>query len=130
MAQGLVSTDPLKDGVSYIKLYRASGSDVDIVNSARVSFAKRIKTMSKKDAKLIAFLAKHNHGTPFEHNQLTFEVKAPIFVFREWHRHRVGWSYNEWSMRYLEGGKDFEFEFYVPPIFRRQSQSNRQASYG
>jgi thymidylate synthase (FAD) len=123
-------TSPLKDGISYIGLTNVAGNDVSIVNSARVSFAKRVSKVSKKDAKLIAFLAKHNHGTPFEHNMLTFEVKAPLFVFREWHRHRVGWSYNEWSMRYIEGGKDVDFEFYVPSCLRYQSKSNRQGSSG
>lgn len=122
------SFDPLNDEISVLRLERVSGSDVDVVNSARVSHAKQISHMSDKDSKLISYLADHDHGTPFEHNQLVFEVKAPIFVFREWHRHRVGWSYNEWSMRYLEGGKDIELEYYLPGKLRRQATNNRQAS--
>lgn len=120
--------DPLSDETSFIGLRNVSGSDVDVVNSARVSYAKRTDKMTEKDEKLMRFLVKNKHETPFEHNQLVFEVKAPIFVFREWHRHRVGWSYNEWSMRYLEGGKDVDLEFYLPAVIRKQSQSNRQAS--
>lgn len=122
------SVDPLNDELSVLRLERVSGSDVDVVNSARVSHAKQVSEMSERDSKLISYLSDHDHGTPFEHNQLVFEVKAPIFVFREWHRHRVGWSYNEWSMRYLEGGKDIELEFYVPAKLRKQAVSNRQAS--
>ncbi len=124
------SHDPLDDGVSLVGLRRVSGSDVDVVNSARVSYAKRITKMEEKDVKLMRFLIQHRHETPFEHNQLVFEVTAPLFVFREWHRHRVGWSYNEWSMRYLEGGKDVELKFYLPATIRGQSKSNRQASDG
>lgn len=124
----LKEIDPLNDEISYVKLEGAFGGDIDVVNSARVSFAKKVTQMEEKDNKLIKYLADHEHGTPFEHNFIKFEVKAPIFVFREWHRHRAGWSYNEQSMRYLEGGKDIELEFYIPGRLRRQSLSNRQAS--
>ena len=122
--------DPLNDEISSLRLERVSGGDVDVVNSARVSHAKKIESMEPRDVKLMRFLVEHRHETPFEHNQLVFEVKAPIFVFREWHRHRVGWSYNEWSMRYLEGNKDVELQFYLPSNLRVQSKSNRQASGG
>lgn len=124
----LTEMDPLNDERSLVRLERVSGADIDVVNSARVSHAKKIDAMTPKDEKLMRFLIEHKHETPFEHNQLVFEVKAPLFVFREWHRHRVGWSYNEWSMRYLEGGKDIELEFYLPIRLRKQSTSNRQAS--
>lgn len=124
----LTEIDPLNDEISLVRLERFSGGDVDVVNSARVSYNKKVSEMSEKDEKLMKFLIAHNHETPFEHNQIVFEVKAPLFVFREWHRHRVGWSYNEWSMRYLEGGKDIELEFYLPSVLRAQSKSNRQAS--
>jgi thymidylate synthase (FAD) len=127
-ASGTVVLDPLNDEISVLRLERVSGSDLDVVNSARVSHAKQVSEMSEKDNKLISYLSDHDHGTPFEHNQLVFEVKAPIFVFREWHRHRVGWSYNEWSMRYLEGGKDVEIQCYLPGKLRKQATSNRQAS--
>lgn len=124
----LTEIDPLNDEHSMVRLERVSGADIDVVNSARVSHAKKVDAMTERDEKLMRFLIEHKHETPFEHNQLVFEVKAPLFVFREWHRHRVGWSYNEWSMRYLEGGKDIELEFYLPVQMRKQSKSNRQAS--
>jgi thymidylate synthase (FAD) len=124
----LTQFDPLDDGISLIRLDDVCGADVSVVNAARVSHAKKVEKMEEKDEKLVNYLAEHEHGTPFEHNFLKFEVKAPIFVFREWHRHRVGWSYNEWSMRYLEGGKDIELETYLPTKLRRQAASNRQAS--
>ena len=124
----ITEIDPLDDGISYVKMEGTFGGDIDVVNSSRVSFAKKIDEMQDKDRKLISYLAREDHGTPFEHNFLKFEIKAPIFVFREWHRHRVGWSYNEQSMRYLEGGVDVPIEFYLPGKFRRQSKSNRQAS--
>jgi thymidylate synthase (FAD) len=126
----LTELDPLDDGISLVRLDEFCGKDVSVVNAARVSHAKKVSDMTERDEKLISYLAEHEHGTPFEHNFLKFEVKAPIFVFREWHRHRVGWSYNEWSMRYLEGGKDIELQFYIPAIMRGQSKSNRQASDG
>lgn len=123
-----MTIDPLGDGVSEVRLIQKTGGDLSVVNSARVSYAKRVDEVSERDKKLIAYLADHDHGTPMEHNILTFEIKAPIFVFREWHRHRVGWSYNEWSMRYLEGGKDIDIECYVPKERRRQAKVNKQAS--
>ncbi|MEM3008401.1 MAG: FAD-dependent thymidylate synthase [Nitrososphaerales archaeon] len=91
------------------------GSDLSVVNAARVSFAKRSDTLSEADKKLIAFLMRECHGTPFEHNSFTFNIKAPIFVAREWMRHRIG-SFNEWSGRYSE----LECNFYIPERMRTQ----------
>ncbi len=124
----LTQLDPLNDEISLVRLDDVCGADVSVVNAARVSHAKKVEHMEAKDEKLVNYLAEHEHGTPFEHNFLKFEVKAPIFVFREWHRHRVGWSYNEWSMRYLEGNKDIEIQTYLPAKMRKQAVSNRQAS--
>lgn len=118
-------SDPLDDGISSVELIRVSGSDVDVVNAARVSFGKFVSEMSDKDAKLIDYLMKHDHTSPFEHNQLSFRVKAPIYVVRQWMRHRMN-SYNEISYRYVEA----PVEFYVPKNWRYQDQDNRQASYG
>src|ERR1700760_2866219 len=81
--------DSLKDGISGVTLVRISGSDIDIVNAARVSYGKFTKEISEKDVKLIRFLIEHHHDTPFEHNQLSFRIKAPIFVVRQWMRHRM-----------------------------------------
>ena len=122
--------DPLNDGISRVKLISHSGSDLDIVNCARVSYAKESEDLSEQDSKLIKYLLDHNHGSPFEHTYLKFFIKAPIFVVREWHRHRAGWSYNEWSMRYLKMDEVVPLEFYKPVNWRYQSKSNKQASEG
>ncbi len=73
----------------------------------------------------IRFLMRMRHGTPFEHNALKFYVEAPIFVFREWHRHRIGWSYNEQSGRYSE----LPPMFYVPPLDRPLIQVGKPGAY-
>lgn len=117
--------DPLKDGISGVTLVRISGSDIDIVNAARVSYGKFTKEISEKDVKLIRFLIEHHHDTPFEHNQLSFRIKAPIFVVRQWMRHRMN-SYNEISYRYVES----PLEFYIPQEWRFQDKINKQASTG
>lgn len=119
------SIDPLGDGISSVELVRASGSDVDVVNAARVSFGKTVEFMSDRDEKLIKYLVKHDHTSPFEHNQLSFRIKAPIFIARQWMRHRMN-SYNEISYRYVE----INDEFYVPMKWRYQDKDNRQASSG
>lgn len=117
--------DPLKDGISSVELVRVSGSDLDIVNAARVSYGKTSNTVSDRDKKLIAFLLDHNHTSPFEHNQFSFRIKAPIFVVRQWMRHRMN-SYNEISYRYVKAA----LEFYIPPKWRSQDTKNKQASIG
>jgi len=117
--------DPLGDGISSLELIRQSGSDVDIVNAARVSFGKMVTEISDRDKKLIAYLVKHNHTSPFEHNQLSFRVKCPLYVARQWMRHRMN-SYNEISYRYVKA----PLEFYTPVYWRAQHKSNRQASAG
>lgn len=114
----------LEDGIGYVSLIQHTGDDTIIVNSARVSFGKQISKLEERDMKLIRFLLEHSHGTPLEHTSLTYLVKCPLFVARQWHRHRVGISINEISGRYVEV-KD---EFYTPKIFRSQSKNNRQAS--
>lgn len=120
-----ISLDPLGDGISSIELIRVSGSDLDIVNAARVSYGKVSQEVTDRDKKLIAFLMEHNHTSPFEHNQLSFRIKAPIFVGRQWMRHRMN-SYNEISYRYVKSA----LEFYIPPKWRSQDTKNKQASIG
>lgn len=117
--------DPLGDGISSIELIRIAGSDVDVVNAARVSHGKMVSEISERDKKLISFLLEHKHTSPFEHNQLSFRIKCPIFVARQWMRHRMN-SYNEISYRYVK----VPFEFYIPTQWRYQSASNRQATEG
>lgn len=91
------------------------GSDLDFVNAARVSLDNFSPSMGDNENGLIRFLIKNKHASPFEHGQLRFYVKAPIFVFREWHRHRTQ-AYNEWSARY----STLAAEFYYPEVFRKR----------
>ncbi|MCK4264996.1 FAD-dependent thymidylate synthase [Candidatus Babeliales bacterium] len=116
--------DPLQDGISKIELIRASGSDLDVANAARVSFGGWNQTFTEKDEKLIRYLIKHEHTSPFEHNQLSYRIKVPIYIIRQWMRHRVGVSYNEISGRYAE----LPMDFYVPKSWRTQDLSNKQGS--
>ena len=98
--------------------------DLEIVRNARVSYdADWRDTDDQKDAKLVNYLTKNRHTSPFEAMVFTFEIKAPIFVIRQWHRHRT-WSYNEVSARYAE----LPEEFYVPAVeqITTQSASNKQ----
>lgn len=98
-----------------VKLMEYCGEDAMIVSAAKVSTSgiECLKNLqdSEGNAGLINYLMKHRHGTPFEHSSLTFFVHAPIFVWREWHRHRIGFSYNEESGRY----KTLDPVFYIPP---------------
>ncbi len=99
------------------------GTDLTIVNSARVSFGKNKNQIDEKDKKLINYLVSHKHTSTFEHNVITFRCKVPLFVRSQHHRHRT-WSYNEISRRYTS----VDLEFYEPSSFRTQHKSNRQAS--
>lgn len=107
----------------FVELEDFMGGDLRVVNAAKVSFKKRSTEVGDKEKRLINYLMKHRHGTPFEHSVFTFYVKAPIFVVREWLRHRVA-SPNEMSGRYVE----FEAEFYVPERWRVPAASNKQGS--
>ena len=102
----------------FVRLDDAMASDLSVVNAARVSFARRKETMEDADAGLIRFLMRERHGTPFEHNAFRFHIRAPIFVAREWFRHRIG-SFNEFSMRYAKATD----EFYVPAAEDVRSQA-------
>ncbi len=115
--------DIYQDGKGYVELVDHMGSDLTIVNSARVSFGKHKQTLDEKDIKLINYLVQNKHTSTFEHNVATFRIKVPLFVRSQHHRHRT-WSYNEISRRYT----DFNIEFYEPSSFRTQHKSNRQAS--
>ncbi len=111
----------------FVRLVDAMGSDLSVVNAARVSFGKRKESFEEGDAKLITYLAKHEHTSPFRHAYLQFHVKAPIFVFRQWMKHQVGCSWNEISGRYVEFPDD---EVFVPASFRQQAKVNKQGSEG
>ena len=99
-------------------------SDLSVVNAARVSFARRKEEMDESDEGLIRFLMRDRHGTPYEHNSFRFHIRAPIFVAREWMRHRVG-SFNEFSMRYAKATD----EFYVPNSDDVRSQVGKPGAY-
>ncbi len=95
-----------------VELLHVMGDDLMVVNAARVSFAKESTEFKDADAKLIRYLAKHNHVTPFFHPQIQFRIKMPIFVAREWYRHQIGFSRNEVSRRYV----DTTPECWVTPV--------------
>lgn len=115
------------------------GSDLSVVNAARVSFAKEsewideqpgecpsILRLSEQDQKLINYLAKHNHWSPFAHTSISFRVKAPIFVARQLVKHQVGLVWNEVSRRYV----DDEPEFFFPKVWRGRPVNSKQGSSG
>ncbi|MGW6914056.1 FAD-dependent thymidylate synthase [Kitasatospora sp. NPDC054939] len=113
-----------------VELVRSSAADSDVIWAARVSTAgeQSLEALQEDPARsegLINYLMRDRHGTPFEHNSMTFFISAPIFVFREFHRHRSGWSYNEESGRYRE----LEPVFYVPGADRRLVQQGRPGRY-
>lgn len=111
----------------FVKLVDHMGSDLSVVNAARVSFGKRKEAWDDRDAVLVDYLAEHEHTSPFRHATLQFHAKAPIFVFRQWMKHQVGCAWNEISGRYVEFAED---EFYVPAAFRQQAKVNKQGSEG
>jgi thymidylate synthase (FAD) len=125
MADGL----QFRDDVT-VELVRSSAQDVDVLFAARVSTAgeQSLDELDKDPERskgLINYLMRDRHGTPFEHNSMTFFVSAPIFVFREFQRHRVGFSYNEESGRYRELGP----VFYLPAPDRKLVQRGRPGKY-
>lgn len=91
-----------RDGIGSIEVVEVFGSDLTVVNAARVSFAKEVTEMSERDGKLIKYLADHDHVSPFFHPQARLRIKMPIFVAREWYRHTVGFARNEVSRRYVD----------------------------
>jgi thymidylate synthase (FAD) len=108
----------------FVRLDGVLADDLSVVNAARVSFARRKEEMDESDAGLIRFLMRERHGTPFEHNAFRFHVRTPIFVAREWFRHRIG-SFNEFSMRYARATDDF----YVPAPEDVRTQVGKPGSY-
>ena len=111
------------DNIGRVDYVQHMGSDLTVVNSARVSFGVEKQSLDNRDLKLINYLIKHKHTSTLEHCSVTFRFTVPLFVRSQHHRHRT-WSYNEISRRYTS--KDLEF--YLPNEFRGQHKSNRQAS--
>jgi thymidylate synthase (FAD) len=126
--------DPLGDGKSHLALIDSMGNSLSIVNDARQSFGAKSEQWTEKDGKLLAYLAKHHHTSPFRGVVFKWQVKAPLFVARQWYKHTVASTYvddqlgwNEKSFRYCSAE---DAEFYMPSVFMQQSESNRQASAG
>ncbi len=108
-----------------VELVDHMGSDLSVVNAARVSFAKEHKEFDHiGDTKLIHYLAKHNHWSPFGHASMQFHIKAPVFVARQLVKHQVGLTWNEVSRRYV----DDEPEFYTPDVWRGTAENKKQGS--
>ena len=120
----------------FVEVVDSLGNDLTVVNSARVSFGKRKSVWSASDRRLVKYLAKYKHYSPFRHLQVQFHIKAPEFVMRQWYKHVVGiettsnsstkdHAWNEISGRYVEVE-----DFYTPEVFRKQSEDNKQATEG
>ena len=120
----------------FVEVIDSLGTDLTVVNSARVSFGKRHTKYTKGDKHLVKYLAKHNHHSPFRHMMVQFHIKAPEFVMRQWYKHVVGiettsssstkdHAWNEISGRYTP-----VTDYYIPEVWRKQSQDNKQASEG
>ena len=128
---------------NYVTLIDHMGDDLSVVNAARVSFGKRVELdlsqyddveyegcltqipiLRDGDVKLIKYLAKHNHWSPFGHTSLQFHIKAPVFVARQLVKHQVGLVWNEVSRRYV----DNEPEFYTPEVWRASAENKKQGS--
>jgi thymidylate synthase (FAD) len=107
-----------------MELLDVFGDDLTIVNAARVSFAKESHEMTLGDEKLIQYLAKHKHISPFFHPQLQFRIKMPIFVAREWFRHQIGFARNEVSRRYVSDTP----ECWIPTELRERDPKLKQGS--
>jgi len=108
------------------KLVDHMGSDLTIVNAARVSFAKESEQLDDKDERLIHYLAEHGHWSPFAHAFMQFRIKAPLFVARQLVKHQVGLSWNEVSRRYVDDPP----EFYNPKVWRGKPKNSKQGSDG
>ena len=107
-----------------VTLIDKMGTDLTVVNAARVSFGKKKKKFTDADARLINYLARHNHWTPFGHCSLQFHIVAPVFVARQLVKHQVGLVWNEISRRYV----DTDPEFYTPETWRLKAEDKKQGS--
>lgn len=108
----------------FVRLDGVLADDLSVVNAARVSFGKRREVMDASDCGLVGFLMREKHGTPFEHNSFRFHIRCPLFVAREWFRHRIG-SFNEFSMRYAKATSDC----YLPAIHDVRGQVGKPGAY-
>ena len=109
-----------------VEMIDKMGSDLSVVNAARVSYAKIKGEFEDKDTKLIGYLAKHGHWSPFAHASISFRIKAPVFVARQLVKHQVGLSWNEVSRRYVS----YEPELYKIDEWRGKPVNSKQGSSG
>jgi len=116
--------DPLNDNKSSLEILEVMGNDLTVVNAARVSFSKESLVLDERDSKLIKYLAKNGHISPFFHPQIRMRLKMPIFVAREWFRHTIGFARNEVSRRYVDDTPDI----YVPLELRQRDENLKQGS--
>lgn len=124
----------LGDGIASIELLNWMGGDLDIVNSARVSYDKQAKEFTEKDEKLVRYLIKHKHNSPLRSTILRFRVVAPIYIVNQYKKHIIASTYiddpavqqNQESLRYVK----FSGEYYFPGAFRKQDTKNKQSSVG
>ena len=118
----------------YIKLVNNMGSDIDVVNAARVSFDKEVSSLGDKDVSLINFIVKHKHDSCLRHCVSTFEVYAPLMVARQWYKHNVGSTHLDDSMGWNESSRRYiteNEEFYIPmPLDWRSAPENRKQGSG
>ena len=119
----MTKVDLFGDGIGSVEYISHMGSDLTVVNAARVSFGAEKEELDDKDHKLINYLVSHGHTSPFEHCNITFRFMVPLYIRSQHHRHRT-WAYNEISRRYTS----IDMQFYGPESFRTQHKSNRQAS--
>lgn len=120
--------DHMGDDLSVVRAARVSTNRDQVSETSDEYLCKKVDrehSMLVESTGLINFLMKNRHGTPFEHNSLTFRIEAPIFVWREFHRHRIGFSYNEMSARYTE----MPAVFYSPPAERNLIQVGKPGHY-
>jgi thymidylate synthase (FAD) len=125
MVENEVSTSVL-DGIGFVQYVSHMGSDLTVVNAARVSFHKESMEFVDKDEKLISYLAKHNHWTPFAHPQITLRIKAPISIRTQLFKHKQGFVENEVSRRYVTDAP----EVYKPLWRTKPTQNAKQGSEG
>jgi len=107
-----------------VELLETFGDDLTVVNAARVSLGKQVTEFTDKDAKLIRYLANHDHVSPFFHPQARFRLKMPIWMAREWFRHTIGFARNEVSRRYV----DEPPTFHLPEALRSRAPNKKQGS--
>jgi thymidylate synthase (FAD) len=107
-----------------VELLEVFGSDLTVVNAARVSLGKHVDQFTEKDAKLCRYLAEHDHISPFFHPQARFRLKMPIWMAREWFRHTIGFARNEVSRRYVDDPPTF----HMPEFVRGRAANKKQGS--